>query len=182
MCQVPFRVPRGIVGFRWKRCIVKGPPQACREEFRGLPGVVVGSLGFISSCVSTWCTHSSLLREFRSPLALRGAPWDSSHSATGMNRASSQDKAGTSGFLSISDIDLRVSSDLEQGAQASSCVEAWNSACLSNCLWGVRPLFELYLESSAFSGGCNLSVSAPLCCDFILGVTFEGVPGYRDLP
>ena len=71
--------------------------------------------------------------------------------------------------------------ELEQGNQASSCVEAWNSACLSSCSWGVRPLVELYLEPVAFSRRCSQGVSAPLCCDYILGVTFEEVPGYRDL-
>ena len=52
------------------------------------------------------------------------APRDSSCIAAGMNRASSQVEVGTSGFLSISDIDLRVSAELEEGSQASSCVEA----------------------------------------------------------
>ena len=84
-------------------------------------------------------------------------------------------------FLSISDINLGVSSDLEQGAQASSFVEAWNSDCLFSCSWGIRPLVELYLEPSAFSGGCNRGVSAPdsQCGDFILGVTFEQVPRHQ---
>ena len=48
-------------------------------------------------------------------------------------------EAGISGFLSISDIDLGVSVELEQGNQDSSFVEARNSACLSGCSWGVRP-------------------------------------------
>jgi len=63
---------------------------------------------------------------------------------------------------------------LEHGSQASSCVEAQNSACLSSCSWGVRQLVKLHLESAALSGGCNHGVSAPSCCDFILGVTFRG--------
>ena len=98
-----------------------------------------------------------------------------------MNRASSRVEAGTSGFLSISDIDLRVSSDLEQGAQASSFVEAWNSNCLFSCSWGIRPLVELYLEPAAFSGGCNRGVSGPSCSDLILGVPFESVQGNQVL-
>ena len=150
-------------------------------EFRGLCGVVAESLGFLSSCVSTWGTCSCLLREVRSPLALQGAMQDSSHITARMNRATSRVEAGTSVFLSISDIDRGVSSDLEQGAQASSFVEAWNSDCLFSCSWGIRPLVELYLELSAFSGGCNRGVSAPdsQCCDFILGVTFEQVPRHQ---
>ena len=69
-CQVPFRVPRVNVGFLLKHCSVNGPTQACRGEFCGLCGVVAGSLGFLSSCVSTWGTCSCLLREVRSPLDL----------------------------------------------------------------------------------------------------------------
>ena len=98
-----------------------------------------------------------------------------------MSRASSRVEAGTSGFLSISDINLGVSVEFEQGSQASSCVEAWNSACLSSCEWGVRPLVELDLESAAFYGGCTWGVSAPLCCDLILGVPFESVQGHQAL-
>ena len=154
----------------------------CRGEFRGLHGVVAGRLWFCSICMSTWGTCSCLLREVRSSLALPKAPRDSSRIASGMHRASSQVEAGTSVFLSIFDIDLGVSAELEQGSQASSYVEARNSACLSSCSSGVRPLVELYLDPAAFSGGCNRGVTAPSCCDFILVVTFEEVPGHRDLP
>ena len=45
--------------------------------------------------------------------------------------------------------------------QAGSCVEAWNSACRSNCSRGDRPLVELYLEATGFSGRCT-GVSGPL--------------------
>jgi len=85
-------------------------------------------------------------------LKLRGAPRDSLGITAGVNRASSPVEAGTSGFLFISDFDLRVSAELEQESQASSCVEEWNSACLSSCSWGDRPLVELYLEPAALSG------------------------------
>ena len=61
-------------------------------------------------------------------------------------------------------------------------VEAQNSACLLSCSWGVRPLVEFYLESAPFSRGCNWGVSALLCFDFILWVTFEEVPGHQNLP
>ena len=60
--------------------------------------------------------------------------------AAGMNRASSRIEVGTSGFLSISDIDFRVSAELEQESQASSYVEVRNSACLSSCSWAVHGL------------------------------------------
>ena len=107
-CQVPFRVPRGKVSSLCNCCSIKGPPQQCRGEFRGLSGCVAGSLGFQLSCVSTWDTRSCLLSEVRSPLALRGAPQESWHISAGMNRVSSRVKAGTSGFLFMTDIDLRV--------------------------------------------------------------------------
>ena len=65
-----------------------------------------------------------------------------------MNRASSPVEAGTSGFLFISDFDLRVSAELEQESQASSYVEEWNSTCLLvvdgvtghllSCIWNLR--------------------------------------------
>ena len=67
-------------------------------------------------------------------------------------RASSRVEAGTSGFLSISDSDRRVPAELGQEWQASSCVEAWNSACRSNCSRGDTPLVQLYLQSTCFSG------------------------------
>ena len=53
-------------------------------------------------------------------------------------------------FLFISDFDHRVSAELEEESQASSCVEEWNSACLLRCFWGDRPLVELYMEPVAF--------------------------------
>ena len=153
-CQVPFWDPRGKVGFLWKHCSTKWPPQVCRGEFRRLRRVVAGSLGFFLSCVSTLGNCSCLLSEVRS-LAFRGAPLDSSCIAAGMNRASSRVEARNSGFLSISDIDLFVSVELEQENQASSCVEARNSACLSSCSSSVSPLVKMYLEPVALFVGCN---------------------------
>ena len=108
-------------------------------------GAMAGRLGFLSSCMGIWGTRSCFLREVRSAFELRGAPWDSSPVAAGINRASSRVEAGTSGFLSIPDIDLGVSVEFEQGRQASSCVEAWNSDCLLSWEWGVKPLAELDL-------------------------------------
>ena len=73
----------------------------CSGEFRELRGVVAGSLGFLSSCVSTWGTCLCLLREVRSPLPLQGVLWDSSHIPAWMNRASSRVEMGTLVFLFI---------------------------------------------------------------------------------
>ena len=68
---------------------------------------------------------------------------DTSPIAAGMNRASSRVEAGTSRFLSSSYRDLVVSVEFEQGRQVLSCVEAWNSACLSSWEWGLKPLVKL---------------------------------------
>ena len=90
---------------------------------------------------------------------LGGASGDS----TGLvqwKRASSRVEAGISGFLSISDSDRRVPSELGRESQASSWVEAWNSACLLRCSRGDRLLAELYLEPAGFSRQCMcMSVS-----------------------
>ena len=85
------------------------------------------------------------LRELRSSLALRAPPQDSSCITERMNRASSRDEAGTSVFLSISDLDCRVSAELEQESQASSCDEVGTPLAprvvqgvtghLSSCIW-----------------------------------------------
>ena len=50
----------------------------------------------------------------------------------------------------ISDSERRVPADMGQNSQAWSWVEAWNSASLSRCSRGERPLFELYLEPGGF--------------------------------
>ena len=65
--------------------------------------------------------------------------------------ASSGLKVRTSGFLSISDLQRRVSAELEPESQASSFVEDWNSDCLSSCSLGDNPLVELYWEPAGFS-------------------------------
>ena len=142
-------------------------------------GIVMGSLGFLSSCVSTWRTHSCLLREVRSPLALRRAPQDSFCIAAGMNRASSRVEVGTSLFLSISDIDLRVSAELEQGSQALSCVEAQKSACLLSCSWGVRALVECIWKLRIFpQDATRVSVPLPVVTSSS-GLHSKRCPGIR---
>ena len=60
--------------------------------------------------------NSCLLKEVRSPLALQGAPRDSSGIAAEANRVSPRLETRTSWFLSISDIDIGVSAELEQGS------------------------------------------------------------------
>ena len=128
--QVPFRDPRGNVGFLGKRCSVKGPHLTLRGEF----------------CVFLWSCGRKLRvplelcgglgdplvfpQEVRSAFELRGEPWDSSHVTAGMSRASSRVEAGTTVFRPSAHMDLRDLMDAQQGSQASFCVEKWNSASL----------------------------------------------------
>ena len=96
-------------------------------------------------------------------------------------RVSSRFEAGTSGFLSISDSDLRVPAELGQESQASSFVEEWNSACLSSSSRGDRPLVELYVEPTGFFGQCT-GLSVPLrVLPSTTGFPFEEVSGLRVL-
>ena len=120
-------------GICWEMLQCKGPHLVWRGEFHGSCGVVLGSLGFLSSCVGTWSTRLCFLREVRSAFKLRGAPRDSSRVTVGMNRASSRVEEGISGILSISDIPLEVSVEFEQGRQDSSCLQTLNTAFLLSC-------------------------------------------------
>ena len=63
-----------------------------------------------------------------------------------------------------------------QESQASSWVEAWNSACLSRCPRGERPLVELYLEPGVFSERCTEKL--PLRVDCIHRLEFGEVSGH----
>ena len=61
----------------------------------------------------------------------------------------------------------------------TSWVEAWNSACLSRCPRGERPLVELYLEPGVFSERCTEKL--PLRVDCIHRREFGEVSGHRVL-
>ena len=50
---------------------------------------------------------------------------------------------------------LTSSAELGQESQASSCVEEFNSSCLSSCSRGDRPLVELCVEPAVFSRQCT---------------------------
>ena len=63
----------------------------------------------------------------------------------------------------ISDSARRVPADWGQESQASSWVEAWNSACLSRCPRGERPLLELYMEPVGLFRMMHGRVTAPSC-------------------
>ena len=65
--------------------------------------------------------------------------------------------------IMISDSARRVPADWGQESQASSWVEAWNSACLLRCPRGERPLVELYLEPGGLFRTMHGRVTAPSC-------------------
>lgn len=94
------------------------------------------------------------LSDVRSPFELRGALGIPPRHCR-MNRASSPVEAGTSGFLSISDIDLRVSVESEEGSQVSFVLTHENllasrvvrgvSGLLFMCIWNLWLFLEMQL-------------------------------------
>ena len=92
-------------------------------------------------------------------------------------RASSPGEAGTSGFLSISDSDPRVLAELGQESHASSWVEAWDSACLSRCSRGERPLVRLYFEPGSFFPDDARASYCPFMLSSFTGWSSKRCPG-----
>ena len=141
-----------------------------RREAWGSSQVVTGPSG----------THSCCLREVRSLFELRTAC-----------RASSWFTAFKQGPVqsSVSGLsvphqclrDLRIPIKLHLGSQASSGVEAWNSAFLLSCQRGIRPPVEFRREIWASSRGSAWESGLPSCCEGILGVPLEQVQGNQDL-
>ena len=154
---------KGNVGFLWKCCIVKGPPQAFREKFLSLPGVVAGNTGFHRLVTVTSGCFSGCLLEVRNTVELGGASRDPL-GLVHRKRASFRVEAGSPGFVSCSNVVLGLCMPLQTGRQVSMCVEAWNSAFQSSCQRGFRPPAELNLGPGALfrleSGASEL----PLCC------------------
>ena len=105
----------------------------------------------------------------RTPLGL--AQW---------KRASSPGKAGTSGFLSVSDSDHRVPAELGQESQESSCLRKGTPLASRGVQGSQAPC-------SAVCGTCGCfrtmhdGDSAPSCCAFTHWVAFEEVSGPRVL-
>ena len=64
---------------------------------------------------------------------------------------------------------------------ASSRLEAWNSAFLSSCLLGVRNPVEFRPETYVFCRGATGEVDLPLCCEGVLTVPLESLPGNQAL-
>ena len=74
--------------------------------------------------------------------------------------------------------------EFQQGNQASSRVEAWNSAFLSSCKRGVRTPAELSGVgggSRAYSRGATGEADLSSCCEGELGVPFLLLPGNQAL-
>ena len=84
-------------------------------------------------------------------------------------------------FLSGGDRDLGLFIKIQLGSQASSGVEAWNSASLSRCLRGVRAPVDFRQGIWAFSRGSAWETGLPSCCEGILGVALGLVQGNQDL-
>ena len=150
---------KGNVGFLWKRCSVKGPPQACRGEFRNLPGVVAGSLGFLSSCVSTWgTTHGSsgksdLLWHCEGHLRI---PRTSLQGSIGPHLELRWEPQGSSPFLtsiagSLQSWNRRVRPRLvlRNGTPLASPVVLWLTGHLSSCIWNLRLFLDDAIGVSA---------------------------------
>ena len=80
-----------------------------------------------------------------------------------------------------SDSDHSFAAEFEQESQASSCVEEWNSACLSSCSRGDRSLLELCVVPAGFSGRYP-GVSVPLSVvPSSKGLSSKRCPGIRIL-
>ena len=89
------------------------------------------------------------------------------------NRVSSPVEGKNSDFLSSCARDLRVPIVFQQGSQASSCGEAWNST-FHQVVKGVSGfLSRLGRELGLFSRCATWESALPLCCDGILRVPFK---------
>ena len=95
-------------------------------------------------------------------------------------RASPRGEAGTSGFLSVSDSDRRVTAELGQESQASSCLRK-GTPLASRVAQGV----SAPRRTVCITRGCLRTMhgvgSAPSCCAFTHRVAFEEGSGPRVL-
>ena len=80
-----------------------------------------------------------------SPVRLGVTPWTAARQAS----------------LSIAITSISVHAELGQESQASSCVEEFNSSCLSSCSRGDRPPVDLYVELAGFSNESTLRMRWP---------------------
>ena len=90
-------------------------------------------------------------------------------------------QSGNSVFLSSGDRDLGLFIQVQLGSQASSGVEAWNSAFLSSCPMGGSAPVEFRQGIWAFSRGSARETGLPSYCEGILGAPLEPVQWNEDL-
>ena len=159
-CQGPFLFLTGKVRFLSRRCSGKQSHLLLRGESRGFYKLRPDIWNSSGVATGTSGTHSCCLRKVKSPFKLGGASRDSSPVSAG-HRASSPVEFGTSGFLFSSDMDLGVPMEFQQGSQASSRVETWNSASLSRCKRSVRLSVVRTQGSGTISLGAR-AVTPPL--------------------
>ena len=144
------------------------PQDTLKGESRGLSRGATGISGFPRLVTVTSGSFSGCLWEFRNTVDLGGVlgtplglvQWKS---------ASSRVEAGTSGFLSCSDVGLGLCMPFQTGNQVWTCVEAWNSAFLSSCQRGFRHSAELNLGPGALFALASGASELPLGCELILG-------------
>ena len=129
---VSIRVARGSVELLFGHGRGIRRQDSLKNESRVLFRAAGGNLAFprhliVTSGSFSWCLgKAEILWSWEWPLGtpLRSEQW---------KRASSRVKAGTSGFLSCSDVGLRMCMPFKTGSHDSTCVEAWNSVVLSSC-------------------------------------------------
>ena len=80
---------------------------------------------------------------------------------------------GSSGFLFSCDRDLGVPIEFQEGSQASSHFEAWNSAFLWSWKRGVRLPVMFSQGTLALSRQAAGESDLSSCCEGILGIPFE---------
>ena len=129
---VSIQVARGSVELLFSHGRGIRRQDSLKNESRVLFRAAGGNLAFprhliVTSGSFSWCLgKAEILWSWEWPLGtpLRLEQW---------KRASSRVKAGTSGFLSCSDVGLRMCMPFKTGSHDSTCVEAWNSVVLSSC-------------------------------------------------
>ena len=122
---VSIRVVRGSAALLSTHGRGVGPQDALKGEPRGFSRVAAGNPGFPRLATVTSGSISGCLWEVRNTADVGGA----SRTPLGLvqaKRASSRVEAGTSGFLSSSDLGLRLCKPFQTVSQVSTCVDAWN--------------------------------------------------------
>ena len=161
-CLVSIRVDRGSPALLSSHSREIGPQDTLKGESRGLSRVVAGNPGFprlvtvTSGSFSGAYGKSGILWSWEGSL---GTPLG----LVQWKRASSRVEAGTSGFLSYSDVGLGECFLFETVSQVLTCVEAWNSAFLSSCQRGFRPPADLNLGPGALYGLATGASELPSC-------------------